>query len=327
MRITINKFIKKVCFSLFHGKKECKAVYWYLMLTKFHWGWPWEKKTPLIVYALDSTSYSCGVADRIRGMVGAYVFAKHNKIPFQIVHNSPFLLQDYLVPNKYNWLPKQETYSYNLFVSQPFININEYSSNILMIDKTKQTYYYSNMDIVGLLNWCYGKKYSFSEAFNELFSPSQKLFEALQPHLKVLESNYVSISFRFIDLLGDFIEGIRPILSADEQIRLIDKCKDVIAKLHSENPRKSKILVTADSKRFLHSVENIPYVYVVKGDIGHSGKSKITDGAIMKTFIDFYLISRASSVFVGVSGQMYPKSKFAYTAALAQNVPFKIIEF
>ena len=323
----LKHFIWKASFSLFHGCKEEKAVYWFVMLTKFHWGWPWEKKRPLLVYALDSESYSCGFADRLRGMVSAYVFAKHHNIPFQISHQSPFSLQDFFVPNKYDWLPKPEMFSYNLFVSRPFLNISEYSSKVLKIDKTKQIHYYSNMDIIGLLNWCYNKKYCFSKAFEELFRPSEKLLEAVQPHMNVLGDSYISISFRFIDLLGDFIEGVRPVLSEDNQLLLIEKSKNTIDCLHKKYPQYKKILVTADSKRFLDSVKEMPYVYIVDGEIGHSGKSEISDESIMKTFVDFYLISKASLVFIGVSSQMYTKSKFAYTAALIQDTPFNVINF
>lgn len=324
MNKIVSKIIHKICFRLFD---DDKALYWWLRFTRYHWGWPFEKKKPLVLYALDSKSYGCGFADRLRGMVGAYTYAKHHGLPFAIDHQIPFLLQDYLEPNNYNWIPEHHSLSYNLFVSSPFTILNHITSlRLFKAKRNKQIHIYSNVEVSGLLNWLYCDNYGFSKQYNELFKPSRHLSEAAQPHLKCLGTNYISVSFRFIDLLGDFNEGARPILSKEEQQKLIIKCRQMLENLYKQQTEAIKILVTADSMHFLNSMRDIPYIYIVEGKTGHSGSTTINGEAILKTFLDFYLISQASSVFLGVTGQLY-KSNFARTAAMTQDKPFEIIQF
>ena len=75
-------------------------------------------------------------------------------------------------------------------------------------------------------------------------------------------------------------------------------------------------------------MKELPYVHVRPGPIGHVGHpdEKMQDEVNMKTFLDFYMISMADKVYLGISGEMY-NSNYARTAALIGGRSFEIIRY
>ena len=61
-----------------------------------------NRRKNIIYMVQPETTFSGGLSDRFRGITSIYAECKHKNLPFRIVFE-PFCLQDYLVPNKYDW--------------------------------------------------------------------------------------------------------------------------------------------------------------------------------------------------------------------------------
>ena len=161
----------------------------------------------------------------------------------------------------------------------------------------------------------------FGKIFSELFKPSVRLQKQIDLHMERLDGRYISISFRFTTLLGDFEDCTGSPLPEEERAALIEKCVTAIAEIRAKAPMHKHVLVTADSPTFLKRVKGLPDVYVVQGQVGHIDYQH-SDAVNMKTFLDFFLISKAEKVYLARTGQMY-RSAFAKTASLVENKPFE----
>lgn len=297
-----------------------------LFLHKYYWN-PFQKNrcNSLVLYALDSEYYSCGFADRLRGMVSAYALSKALHIDFYIMHKSPFQIENYLQPHQINWKIEKNDIVYNAKYTTVYISLN-LDGRLPWMGKYHrgQLHYYSNRDILSEINKIYSTDYKFDLLFNELFTTSNQLLNAIQEDRSILGDNYVSVSFRFVNLLGDFKEGRQLPLGVEEQQMLIGKCVEIIETVKRDNIGVQKVLVTADSMRFLDFAVQLEGVYVIPGKTTHSGHVDNNNEGTLKTFKDFILISEAKKVYLGIVGNMY-NSNFARTAAMTQGKEFKII--
>lgn len=272
----------------------------------------------MVVCMADGRRLHGGLADRLRSYVSYYGFCKEHGLRFAINFTSPFRLEDYLVPNRYDWTLKPGELTYNLSQAQPLFFKSsgvltamerKYQLNLInkyLLDKNHiQHHLYSNFS--------FGED-RFEEYFNELFKPSERIAAIVDKCKSDLGAGYISISTRFLELLGDFKEPKNKIvLSADEQERLIEECRGIVERLHSENPE-VKILLTSDSQRFLDSCKNLEYIYIPDGEIAHVDIKGECDHT--KTIVDFLLIAGASSVYQIKCGDMYD-GNFSLRAAQA----------
>ena len=85
------------------------------------------------------------------------------------------------------------------------------------------------------------------------------------------------------------------------------------------------MLVTADSTKFLQAAKSLPFVYIIKGEIGHIN-FVYSDEVNMKTFLDFFMIANAKKVYLAKSEGMY-NSDFARRASMVYDKPFEIVEY
>ncbi len=282
-----------------------------------------------IIYMADGRMPIGGISDRLRGMVSLYIYCKESNIPFAINFTAPFHLVDYLEPNQYEWIVDESKLVFAKGISKPLI-IRPYSvsdeidtslymqKRLACYSETEQLHVYTNITL---------HKELFSSSFKELFKPSDDLQKTLNENKEKIGEKYISISFRFMALLGDFKDLDSKPLSEEEQIALVEKCINAIKRIKAENPGINKMLVTSDSARFISAVtKRLDYVFVMSGDIAHMDH---TNGgkAHMRTFVDMLLIAGAEKAYVYATGAMYKNSSFAETSALIGGVPFsKIIE-
>lgn len=291
-----------------------------------------QKVSSDIIFTCNGYLWAGGLADRLRAIIAIYSWCKKNCKQFKLNFCDPFILQDYLIPNKYNWIPN--TISYNSAQSVPkvclfeprtcnrpeiFPNLSElaqeWCNNNLNI-KDKQIHIYSNL---------YNLNENFSQLFNELFKPCERIEKEINYHLSQINGQYISISFRFTTLLGDFKDCTGKPLCDNEKENLIKQSLLAIQKISEQAPAHDKILVTADSITFLNRITGLPNIYVIPGKIGHIDYES-GDDVNMKTFLDFFMISKAEAVYLAKGPGMY-KSAFAKTASLVNNKPFKIYEY
>lgn len=272
-----------------------------------------------VIYMADKYVSFGGLADRLRGIISLYDWCKQNNKVFKIYFQAPFCLSQYLVPNQYDWLVYDSVYQGKpVLIDTPphladVVNFQTYMFNKYLTKGKFQINCYTNADLVS-------NKTKFSSLFNELFKPSDDLKKLLDRYQALLGSKYISVSFRFVQLLGDFNDCIDKTLSKDEQQKLIKKCINALVEINSLN-HDTKMLVTADSNKFLEEVKKLDFAVVLPGEIGHSNYSH-SEAAHMKTFLDFLMIANANKIYLARTSQMF-KSGFARKASMVNNVQFE----
>ena len=145
-----------------------------------------------------------------------------------------------------------------------------------------------------------------------------------------IPSEYISISFRFLNLLGDFNEPNSIPLPPEQQNLIIEKCKKELLNFMSNKKFNGCYLILSDSLRFLNSVKGIPRVIVFPENITHiasiSSTDKNAEVSFLKTIIDFNLILDAGEIY-RFESSFLRRSGFPYTAALCSGKKMSIHQF
>lgn len=304
-------------------------AYWLkelVMLFKYHKFICNEKEQSMFISTIDERRKTQGLADRFKGIVSVYALSKANNIPFKCLYTYPFRLDNYLIPNKYNWLPCDSELSMSVFNVKYKILRKQPSIRRLieLIPTRKQVRVYANLDYLDEINRLYNTNFIWSELFNELFKLTPELESEINYHLKAISSkDFIACAFRFQALLGDFKEYDQQPKSIIEQEKIIKKNKTALISLF--NQLKKPILVTSDSERFINEVKDLDFVFTLPGEIIHIDCANDAEKeAFMKVFVDFFMISHASQVYSIGTEEMYP-SEFPMYAAKVRDVPFKRI--
>lgn len=288
-------------------------------------GKPTQFKKQTYVFMIDGKTIHGGLSDRLRGAFSVYGYCKKYHKEFKICWDYPFNLQDYLKPSSFDWRTDKNGLSFNL-KDVDFKFFNTYTGldgktedyYKLLESNKREIHVYSNVSI---------EEDRYKEYFYELFVPSSSVEKLLGRCKKEISDSYISVTFRFIGLLGDFKDDVRWLKSDNEMNSdfYINKCLGFIQKLHLEYPQ-YKILVTADSILFLEEAKMFPYVYVIPGNMVHMDYSdNNTSTTYLKTFVDFMMISHADRCFSYCVGNMFKLSRFAKTAAMIGSKDFEIV--
>ena len=282
----------------------------------------------MVVCMADGKCHHGGLADRLRSFVTYYGYCLEHGLRFAIHFDFPFRLEEYLQPNRYDWTLKPGELTYNSRQAHAVYMDNtsdegprelryqrRMSRKLLSSTRFLQHHVYSSF---------YYDEANFGRYFHELFRPSARVQAALDLERQTLGANYISVSARFLELLGDFKEP-KATLTLYEHGRkeLVERCVAKIKELHTKWPDR-KILVTSDSRRFLDACRHLDYVHVADGQISHVDVAGGADHT--KTFVDFLLISGAERVFQIKTPPMYG-GNFSLRAAQAGNRPHTLITF
>lgn len=287
-----------------------------------------ENKDKMIIFMADGRKSHGGLADRLRGIVTTYKYCLEHQVEFRIHFTNPFELEELLVPNEYDWRIGADEISYNSSYSLPvYIDSSRYpKSDVIFQRKLADKYLGKDYKQIHIYTNMYYADDEFGPLFNKLFKPASVLQACIDENLSKLGDNYISFSFRFQNLFGDFADG-NNIYSQEEQDVLLHRCIDKMQSLREEHPEVNKFLVTADSERFLQEVSKLDFVYLLPGKIGHMDNHSQGNIAIhMKTFLDFFVLAHSKKIYLLVTGKMY-KSGFARRAAKLQGIPFVEIDF
>lgn len=285
-------------------------------------------KTAVVMF--DGKTSAGGLCDRLRGIVSIYQSCKKMGVGFKLYFVSPFNLHDFMEPNTFDWDVSSDKIHRDR-KSMPFFLFSA-KDDVVSATKQRETveailtknfrqfHFYTNA------HYSLFSK-SYSDDFNELFKPSDRIKKDLETYREG-HKEYVSVSFRFMQLLGDFDERYKSIyVVLDEQKRkeLINKSLKMLTDLYEKE--RTPIFVATDSKTMLNEASKLPFVFVVKGDIAHvDSTDNGSFDANKKTFIDFYMIANAKKVFLAHSeGMLY--SGFPRNAALSAGKEFKIVEY
>ena len=277
----------------------------------------------ITIFFIDGKTIHGGLSDRLRGLFSTYYYCLKEGLDFKIFWTYPFNLQNYLEPNKVDWqiASKDISHSRNevafrFFNSYSLMNNNEKSFFKIMNTKKHEIHVYSNVTL---------HEEMYHVFFNDLFKPSKILTDALQYNIEKIGGKYISVTFRFIGILGDFKDtNVHKELGIDEKEKYINKCLNVISQLKTKHSSSiPKILVTSDSCVFLERAALLPYVYVIPGTVIHMDSvNKNTNQNDLKAFLDMLMISKAECCYSYSYGKMFKGSKFARTSALIGNRDF-----
>lgn len=267
-----------------------------------------------------------GLSDRLNGIISSYHAAYEAKRPFKLLFNSPFNLELFLEPNEIDWhVDENELFwskKEHVIVMRPIRErliqrqMNSLISEICHMENS-QIHIYSNFSLQN------GEL--FNKYFNKLFRPSQQLQEKIDRELELIGQNYISITYRFQQLLGDFAEGNYPILNDPGKRQLIKESINRLISLHLKHPGK-RILVTSDSKTFLLKARQFDFTYVVDGELVHMDYNNSSNFEThLKSFLDLFLISKAEIIYSVVSPPLY-NSGFPKFASQINSRPFYLIK-
>lgn len=289
-----------------------------------------NKKRVVCIY--DGKIKNGGLADRLRGIVSVYEVCKEQHLDFKILFNSPFKLTNFIEPNKVDWEIQENELNYKTSITD-LCYIDTLTGSTYEAMKQKQWFRkefmkeYKEFHVRTNATFSYNENYS--TLFNELFKPSARLQTSIEKLEMELGTGYISTSFRFMNLLGDFNETVElhSKLTKEEQKKLITKNIEQLQLLHKKCPSK-RILVNSDSTTFLQEATKLDYIYVIPGKITHiDGKNNNKEyEAYEKTFLDFFMIANAERIYLLRTGQMY-NSGYPFAASKIYNKPFEKIEF
>lgn len=222
----------------------------------------------MLIYMADGKMRHGGISDRLRGAVSVYKLCKKMGLVFKINFVHPFELNDYLVPNMYDWYISPEEIVYDRRKSSPVVRSTGLSERMWKIQEKRMAAKVKKhkMQYHIYTNACFAES-EFHDLFAELFKPSFKLQSLIDENLKNLGGDYISISYRFQQALGDFKDSPSKILKEKDASILIKKCLDACSYIHEIAPFHKKILITSDSARFINEVRCFSYVYIIPGDI------------------------------------------------------------
>lgn len=288
-----------------------------------------------VISIITDCHFNPGLVDKLRAILSIYAMCKKLHIPYRIYWDYPFDLSDYLTPARYNWLITEADISWGK--GSEYIEVDykglifekvtdqhiikkalKRFKRIIKNASAYQLHFYSNT----FFGICH-----FKSSFDELFKPSPRLQAELDKHLKFMGNGYISVSLRFMELLGDFKdqEGISQSLPKKDQEVLIERCMKQLKRIIRQKGKGRKVFVAADSRKFLDRASTLSGVYTVPGDIVHV-RYRGSEEAYMKTFVDLLLLRGAEECFLLRTGEMRV-SGFPKFASWIGNGKFKLIEF
>ena len=275
-----------------------------------------------IISMHDGVLHSGGLTDRLKGICTLYMFAKKHDLQFKIYFVFPFKLQKYLLPHKYDWLIDRNDIQYQLSETAVYTWEDEKSSRRFFeqnADK-KQFHIACNSDECGR---------EYAELFRELFQPSAFLSGHIQKHTENLggTGNYISISLRFQNLLGEFKEWNSTALEEESRRLLVQQCLFSINEIKKQHPETDNILITSDSNVFREMVAqtyDYAYTYIIPEEIGHIDYAGPGKGKELTAFLDIFLIAGAKKAYQIRNAEMY-NSDFPKMAAKINHVPYEMV--
>lgn len=307
-----NKYYKKYCqTSVNDCRYWCRGLKYYKSL--YHWDLDKEIDGNTVFFIIDPAISHPGLADRMKAIIGTYYIAQQNGFDFKIIFEHPFHLKDYLASAHYASL---DELSYSLKNSRVLAyngggRVPKLSRSV----KQYHIYNYIGYDILET-NQIGDYKKLWGNLYRQLFTPTPLLQDAL--NAIALDSNtYVAVHLRFVNALEQFEDNQFNFLSANDKEKLIKKCQQGIIEIQKRYSDK-KIVVFSDSSVFLSRVKtDMPGILVLDGTVGHISFSTEGD-VVLKTFVDFYEMGRASLVIRVLTKEIYP-TVFSYYAALSDG--------
>ncbi len=285
-----------------------------------------DRKEIIIVF--DGNFPHGGLVDRLKGIISFYQVAKNLDANFKIHFKSPFDLNEFLVPNAYNWTSTDADLSWNPFSTKILylmLNFDFNPMEYIAKSNKKKFIIFCNIDYSKAINSSLNSEEQhnhWSKSFHELFKKSTYL-DAEYSKLNIQE-NAVAIHTRFTSLFGDFKDSPKAMASLERKNEIKKSLKKEIDAIAFENKSKS-VYVFSDSIQFLDFIKSETNYIVLDGKPQHIDSDKNSDALNdhIKTFLDFFALSACEKVFLIRTNDMY-NSAFSKYAAILGNKEFKV---
>lgn len=288
------------------------------------------KVADTVFFIIEPKYQQAGLADRLKAIVNTYYLSKINGLNFKLYFRDPFELRKYLLPNIVNWECELSDLDKSLLSSKLSVYRAEYPLPILKHGYQYHYLWYWGTDMIRLqscrenegnseLTW----HSTFKSCFDELFKPSAFL-TALLDTVPLNAKQYVSVHFRFVNLLGNFEGNTKrfPVLNEEHQQEIIQKCITQLNRISKDN-RGLPVYVFSDSIKFLKICDNLGYYRIAGDNLGNVAHANGSD-AEDKTMLDFFTIARSKKVYSVVMRGMY-SGVFSQYAALIGGAEFERI--
>lgn len=280
-----------------------------------------------IIICFDGVVSHGGLLDRLKGVISFYEVAKKRNVDFKIHFNHPFHLSDFLEPNEVNW--QIENLKFNPFQDEVLYFMNNFEVNPLDLihpTKKKNYYIYCNVDYLKTMHSSLSEleiNELWRNNYNHLFKESMLLQDAI---LNLPQEKNIVCHTRFTTLMGDFSDTTSIVLNKEEKDVLVNKILEKLQGIHQENDN-LPLYVLSDSVVFLTIIKKQTNFKTLSGTPKHvdvkSDSSSLEEH--LKTFTDFYFMSKSEQVFLLKIDKMY-NSGFSRYAAIIGNKPFLIVE-
>jgi hypothetical protein len=264
-----------------------------------------------LYFIIDPAIKHPGLADRYKAIIGCYYISKINGFDFKIIYETPFHLNDYLDVNEYNWLSTRSDLSYSLKNSR-IIPYNG-GGKIPRLNKSVKQYHvysYIGYDILET-NRIQDYKTLWGTLYNSLFKPKNFILREIK-ETGFEKNKYIAVHLRFVNALEHFEGDQFNTVPEKKKEELIQRCFAGIRSIIHANEG-IPVIVFSDSGVFLNRIKELP-VHVLDGKIGHISFNNEKE-IMVKTFLDFYMISEARKVYVIHAPELYA-TVYSYYAAL-----------
>lgn len=281
-----------------------------------------------VVYLCDGRTLAGGLADRFKGILSLYALCEEAGYDFCICYTSPFVLEDWLSPADYDWriAPADLSRDAAMVVLENTDDADYQTVRQAAWLRRRLAEGPAEMHVITNSNHAYTLDYG--ALFARLFRPAPLLADALRRETAAMQGRYVSVSARFLSLLGDFREtGANGALPPAEAQALLDRCLAGVERIAAAHPD-HRILVGSDSRRFVEAAaKRVPQVYAVEGAIAHTDlmAAHNADAAHLKLFLDFLLISRASHIYL-LHAPRLRLSGFPYAASRIGGAEMTVVK-
>ena len=280
-----------------------------------------------IIICFDGAVSHGGLLDRLKGVISFYEVAKIKNIDFKIHFNHPFHLSDFLEPNEVNW--QIEKLQFNPLQDEVLYLMNNFHVNpleLIHLTKKKNYFVYCNIDYLKTIHSEFSEVENndlWRKNYQKLFKESLLLKKAL---VKLPQEKNIVCHTRFTTLMGDFADTTSVVLNELDKEILTTKILEKVNDIYQDNPS-LPIYVLSDSVVFLNIIKEKTNFKTLSGTPKHVDVKSNSSSSEehLKTFTDFYFMSKSEHVFLLKMDKMY-NSGFSKYAAILGNKPFNVIK-
>lgn len=310
----IRRWVRSFCSLLpAGGIRLIERIYEFSIKQKYYTNSNQRMRDTSVICIVSGWFNNGGLTDRINGIISAYYAAEKSGRKFKLLFDEPFNLTDYLIPNKVDWHINTNDIIYGVNSKPIFLRAFNRCMSARLEQLVKIAKHYNHKQLHVFTNVVCADNEIYHKYFHRLFKPSERLDELIKLELKRIGERYISVTFRFQQLLGDFQEGNFPTLATKEALKLINDCVLSLEYIHLQNNDKI-IVVTSDSITFLNIVKKFEYVKIIPGKVVHMQYDNNKDFLVhAKAFVDLYVIANAEKIYLVVNPPMHDSGfpKFA----------------